>query len=745
MLIFAGTGIDFSFFYIKILAYMKKRLFFVFIFFNLAALALTAQKIKSMEFHDQQITDILLVLAQTSGTSIIPDETVTGTASFYFSDSDLEDALSLFLSTYKMYYTKEGSVIKVSRIKSSYDAAGGLVSLTADSVPVESLLRSLSHAIGKTVLYDTLPAISISVDINALPVKDVLGICIKRLPDYTIETGDSYFYIKKEQKETAAAAKEKKENGIKRNGDIYSLSLDRGRFLDTLTSLFSAAGKEYSLFVQSDIQLENMYFAGKDFDTMLRLILEHGNADYIEQNGIYYIIDMQKKGIGSKLKSTDIVQLSWIQAQDIPSLLPADLTAGSVLRIDKNTNSVLLTGTPEEIQPIEKFIRQVDVPLNGLQYKRIDIKYLDVKSVIPLIPSKMIQTQPVQIPGTNSLLASGTKETLDGLATFIADIDIKKAGVPIHLKYIQAADVLKNLPPSLTKDMIVDSGYPNLLFYTGTDENCKLFMHELNLIDRPKPQIRYQLLVIQYTKGKSSSFKPSATIKQSSESPNFVFSGDLSNIMTLTFDVIAKFGYEFAATLNAQISDNTANVFTDTTLTGLSGQDIKFQNTDTYRYIEYEVDESSSTTTRTGVTQQITSGLIVSLNGWVSGDDMITMTVNATVSKQNSDTSSSSSSTSVTTLPSTSERVVNTQVRTPSGEPVVISGLIKDDTSVTVQRLPVLGYIPLLGYLFRQTSKSKDKTEIVIYIVPHLIQETKESGNDDLRLERYYKSFVAVK
>jgi len=217
------------------------------------------------------------------------------------------------------------------------------------------------------------------------------------------------------------------------------------------------------------------------------------------------------------------------------------------------------------------------------------------------------------------------------------------------------------------------------------------------------------------------------------------------NILTLTFDVIAKFGYEFAATLNAQITDNTANVFTDTTLTGLSGQDIKFQNTDTYRYIEYEATESSSTTTKTGVTQQITSGLIVSLNGWVSGDNMITMTVNATVSKQNSDTSSSSSFSSVTTLPSTSERVVNTQVRTPSGEPVIISGLIKDDTTLTEQKVPVLGSIPLLGYFFKHTAKSKEKTEIVIYIVPHLIQKTKENGNDTLRLERYYNSFVAKK
>ena len=200
----------------------------------------------------------------------------------------------------------------------------------------------------------------------------------------------------------------------------------------------------------------------------------------------------------------------------------------------------------------------------------------------------------------------------------------------------------------------------------------------------------------------------------------------------------------FAANLNARITDNTANVFTDTTLTALSGQDVKFQNTDTYRYIEYDYDNSSST--RSSVTQQITSGLIVSLNGWISGDNMITMTVNATISKQNTDNSSSSNSSSsaTTTLPSTSERVVTTQVRTKSGEPVVISGLIKEDITDTESRVPFLGRIPLLGRLFKHTTKGKEKTEIVIYIVPHLIQDQETSDSDSLNIERYYSNFIGT-
>ena len=119
---------------------------------------------------------------------------------------------------------------------------------------------------------------------------------------------------------------------------------------------------------------------------------------------------------------------------------------------------------------------------------------------------------------------------------------------------------------------------------------------------------------------------------------------------------------------------------------------------------------------------------------------MITMSVNATVSKQNGDNGSNATATS---LPSTSERVITTQVRSMSGEPVVISGLMKEDYSESDSGVPLLSKIPLLGKLFKHSSKSKEKTEIVIYIVPHLIQETGSLDNESLNLERYYQRFMS--
>lgn len=722
---------------------MKKVILSIFLLLSLSFIF--PQNIKSMEFHNQNITDILLVLAESSGVSIIPDKTVSGKASFYFSESTIEEALSRFLSTYNLYYEYNDNYYSVSKIQITYTPATSLVSLKTDGTNIESILKKLSTKIGKTILFDALPSSVISLDIDNLPVQKVLEICIKKFPDYVLEANESYYYIKS-LTEKQNNLNESGNDSIKKNGDLYSINLDKGRFLTILKKLFSLEGIEYSLFVQADTQIENLYFNDKDFLTMLKLLLEHGNADYIEKNGIYYIIDLQKKGISGKLKDTEIVPLKWIPAQEITSLIPSELTSSSIIKIDKNTNTILLTGTKEEIAPVKNVIEKIDVPMGGMKYKRIDLKYLNAKDIVSLIPSNITQHQSVVIPNTNSILASGTDETLNNLTQFIESVDIKKSGIPVKLKYIKVETLLKSIPPSIKKEDIVDSGFPNLIFYTGSEENKNLFLHELNMIDKPQPQIKYQLLIIQYTEGNSVSLKPTILITpdNGNNSENFIFNGELSNIMNLNFDIISKFGYYFAANLNARITDNTANVFTDTTLTALSGQDVKFQNTDTYRYIEYDYDNSSST--RSSVTQQITSGLIVSLNGWISGDNMITMTVNATISKQNTDNSSSSNSSSsaTTTLPSTSERVVTTQVRTKSGEPVVISGLIKEDITDTESRVPFLGRIPLLGRLFKHTTKGKEKTEIVIYIVPHLIQDQETSDSDSLNIERYYSNFIGT-
>ena len=56
----------------------------------------------------------------------------------------------------------------------------------------------------------------------------------------------------------------------------------------------------------------------------------------------------------------------------------------------------------------------------------------------------------------------------------------------------------KNLPPSVSKDDVLATGDSTLVFFIGSDDRKKQLLRELALLDRPIPQIRYELLVVQY-------------------------------------------------------------------------------------------------------------------------------------------------------------------------------------------------------------------------------------------------------
>jgi len=61
-------------------------------------------------------------------------------------------------------------------------------------------------------------------------------------------------------------------------------------------------------------------------------------------------------------------------------------------------------------------------------------------------------------------------------------------------------------------------------------------------------------------------------------------------------------------------------------------------------------------------------------------------------------------------------------VVTPNGQTVVIGGLMQESKADTVSKIPFLGDIPLLGYLFKRTIKSNANTELIIFLTPHIIQ-----------------------
>ncbi len=69
------------------------------------------------------------------------------------------------------------------------------------------------------------------------------------------------------------------------------------------------------------------------------------------------------------------------------------------------------------------------------------------------------------------------------------------------------------------------------------------------------------------------------------------------------------------------------------------------------------------------------------------------------------------------------DRSVKTSVIVGDSDTVVIGGLIRDKTSETVSKIPLLGDIPLLGWLFRAQSSKTEKTNLLVFLTPHIVRQ----------------------
>ena len=67
-------------------------------------------------------------------------------------------------------------------------------------------------------------------------------------------------------------------------------------------------------------------------------------------------------------------------------------------------------------------------------------------------------------------------------------------------------------------------------------------------------------------------------------------------------------------------------------------------------------------------------------------------------------------------------RTADTNVRMYSGETLVIGGLISEEQQRTMQKVPFLSKIPLLGELFKNRSRSHSKTEVLLLLTPHITE-----------------------
>ena len=75
-------------------------------------------------------------------------------------------------------------------------------------------------------------------------------------------------------------------------------------------------------------------------------------------------------------------------------------------------------------------------------------------------------------------------------------------------------------------------------------------------------------------------------------------------------------------------------------------------------------------------------------------------------------------------VPSVDTKKVSTQVLVDNGDTIVLGGIFEQTTRTTVDKVPFLGDVPILGHMFRRTVKQDDKTELLIFVTPKIVKDS---------------------
>ncbi|MCC6445829.1 MAG: hypothetical protein IT210_20540 [Armatimonadetes bacterium] len=78
--------------------------------------------------------------------------------------------------------------------------------------------------------------------------------------------------------------------------------------------------------------------------------------------------------------------------------------------------------------------------------------------------------------------------------------------------------------------------------------------------------------------------------------------------------------------------------------------------------------------------------------------------------------------------PVVNQREAQTTVSVKDGETVVLGGIIKNGITATVNKVPLLGDIPILGNLFKSRSTTKNKTELLVFLTPRVVRDSLEAA-----------------
>jgi general secretion pathway protein D len=226
---------------------------------------------------------------------------------------------------------------------------------------------------------------------------------------------------------------------------------------------------------------------------------------------------------------------------------------------------------------------------------------------------------------------------------------------------------------------------------------------------------------VQWYLGRLAGNSTSTTVANTSGSQGALGGGgaSLGSTDSLFYSFVSN---NLQVAIHALETNGRTQVLSAPSLVVMNNQKAQIQVGENIPINQTTVNTSVSNTTLSSV-EYVQTGVILNVVPRINPGGLVYMDIQQQVS--NADYSNV---TSTSTNPAIAARSVATQVAVQSGQTVLLGGLIKQDNSESVSRVPYLGRIPGLGWLFGNSSKSKARTELLVLITPRVV-----TGNGQAR------------
>lgn len=300
------------------------------------------------------------------------------------------------------------------------------------------------------------------------------------------------------------------------------------------------------------------------------------------------------------------------------------------------------------------------------------------------------------------------------------------------LNYAKAAEIIESIQKMKTERGSINyDERTNSIIVRDIPDNLELINEVLTQLDKTTPQVLIEAKIVETTLSNTDKlgvdWVMQATVSGSKRPHVWPFTKTSQNkyLQDDSFPESAETNFNFGTLNFAQLqavfellsNRSDTNVLSNPRIVTLDNHPARIVVGSQYPLPTYDYNAEQATLQVSGWEYK-NIGIIFEVTPHVNNAGYITLDINPKITAILDFVTVES-----TSLPQLSTEEAQTRVMIKDGETLVIAGLIKDTVSEIKKKTPFLGDIPLLGKLFTKSEKTSIKTDLLIFLTPHIITQ----------------------